>query len=798
MYLTEHLLAGRTGNLLVMLALISALISAFSYFVGSDPLKASSAKWLRRGRWMYLISFLSLLAAGAILYFMIFNRYYEYQYVWKYSSNDMSLGYVISCFWAGQEGSFVIWALLQAIIGIIAMRYARHHEAGVMMVVALAQFFLLSMIWGIEFLGLKIGNSPFVLLRELPDNVGLEFFQDPDYLRLIRDGNGLNPLLENVWMIIHPPVLFLGYAASLIPFAYAISSLRQREYREWLKPVLPWILFSVVCLGAGILMGGAWAYVDLTFGGFWAWDPVENASLVPWMILVAALHIVLITKSRNHSYAWAYLLSILGFVLVVYASFLTRSGLLGDTSAHSFADDGLAIQMVFFLALFTLVPMILFFINLRKFPRKSEDDSSSREFWMFIGSVIIFLSAFQIIATTSLPVINKIIGTSFAPPVNRNAFYNNWQLPFAVLIAFLAGFSLYITYGKNSIKVFVRFFAITFTGSLVGTLLVVWLRQLYSVGLIVLVFASIFAMISSAYYLVRSLTKFKNYGAAISHLGLGIFLAGLVFAFGQSSVISKNTGGFQSGQGEMSVENQILFRDDIQKLGNYHVVYAGVRAEGKKMIYQLDFLKKGKDDLFYLDFSMHPEVVLNSKMGNVYMPATRNFWRKDLFIHITFADVFSGMSKDDYVLMNQTDIKQGDTLKLPGYMLSLDTLLVDYQGDEEGVNNLKILAPITAFTSNEIMLRDTLVYEINNGLVERNELVNPKSGHKYVFSGVSDSPQTISMQILEASMDFIVVKAREFPLIWLVWLGSISMLAGAIIALFRRLAYGRKNTEENG
>jgi cytochrome c biogenesis factor len=191
---------------------------------------------------------------------------------------------------------------------------------------------------------------------------------------------------------------------------------------------------------------------------------------------------------------------------------------------------------------------------------------------------------------------------------------------------------------------------------------------------------------------------------------------------------------------------------------------------------------------------MHPEVVLNSKMGNVYTPATMNFWRKDLFIHITFADVFSGMSMDDYMPLSQVEIKQGDSIMFPAYQLKLDTLLIEYTGEKTDFSSLKILAPVTAFTRSEIMLRDTLVYEIANGLVERKDVVNPKSGHKYVFSGVSDTPQTISLQVLEPRMDFIVVKAREFPLIWLVWLGAITMFAGVIVALFRRMAAGRKHT----
>src|SRR5690606_6592435 len=162
-------------------------------------------------------------------------------------------------------------------------------ESRVMAVIALVQVALATMLLGF-YLGpdINIGSSPFILLRD--KMVDAPIFSQPNYLEFVTDGNGLNILLQNYWMVIHPPVLFLGFSATLIPFAFTIAALWKGDYKEWIRPTWIWSLFAGAALGTGIMMGGAWAYESLTFGGYWAWDPVENASLVPWLTLVAALH----------------------------------------------------------------------------------------------------------------------------------------------------------------------------------------------------------------------------------------------------------------------------------------------------------------------------------------------------------------------------------------------------------------------------------------------------------------------------------------------------------------------------
>lgn len=194
---------------------------------------------------------------------------------------------------------------------IFVIRKRDKWEAPVMTVVSLVQTLLATMLLGLYFWEYKIGTTPFMLLRD--QMASAPIFAQPNYLSLIQDGNGLNPLLQNYWMVIHPPILFMGFASTLMPFAYTLAALWKRDYEELTRPLLRWSLFCGMILGTGIMMGGMWAYESLNFGGYWAWDPVENASLVPWIVMIAGLHTVMIYKSTGYSLRSTFVFFILSF-----------------------------------------------------------------------------------------------------------------------------------------------------------------------------------------------------------------------------------------------------------------------------------------------------------------------------------------------------------------------------------------------------------------------------------------------------------------------------------------------------
>ncbi|MBL7923604.1 MAG: cytochrome c biogenesis protein CcsA, partial [Bacteroidia bacterium] len=418
-YQGEHLGYGQLGNLLVILSFTAALLSALSYFISSRSKEEGLLPWLRLSRLSFSIHAISVIGIVVLLYYLIHGHFFEYYYIWQHSNTVLPIKYMWACLWEGQEGSFLIWSFWHVILSFFIIRKSGKWEAPVMFTIMVIQTFLASMLLGLEFGGIKIGSNPFILLRNHPDFANLPFIQMADYLSKITDGRGLNPLLQNYWMVIHPPTLFLGFAATAVPFAYAIGGLITRQVKEWVMPALPWTYFGIMVLGTGILMGGAWAYESLSFGGFWAWDPVENASLVPWLTLVGAAHVMLVFKKNQASLLSSFVLVSFTFILVLYSTFLTRSGILGDTSVHAFTDLGMKGQLVLYMAFFTILAIALLIRYRKDISGKTEDDHiSSREFWMFMGMLILVISAIQITITTSIPVINKVFGTKMAPPAD--------------------------------------------------------------------------------------------------------------------------------------------------------------------------------------------------------------------------------------------------------------------------------------------------------------------------------------------------------------------------------------------
>ncbi len=462
-FIGEHLLPGRIGHFFTLLSLVASLVATVAFYkAASDNELQEKNGWLRIARWAFLAETISVILIFTTLYYIISEHFFEYKYAWQHSSRALQVQYLLSCFWEGQEGSFMLWSFWHCVLGWILIWRSGKWEAPVMTIVSLVQFCLATMLVGLYFWGEKVGSSPFVLLREegFFDSAPI-FLQNgvlrADYMTLWKDGNGLNALLQNYWMVIHPPVLFLGFASTVVPFSFAMAGLWKKDHKGWTRPALPWAAFSAGVLGVGIMMGAAWAYESLTFGGYWAWDPVENASLVPWLVLIAGLHTNLIFRSSGYSLKSTYAFYIMTFLLILYSTFLTRSGVLGDTSVHAFTDLGMNVQLYLFLNVFFWIPpfvaakeknhrlfvaaaFVLILVLSYFFPVFTmvsgfmalgslfyllhhdkdvptilrEENTYSREFWMFIGSLIFFLSAVVITIITSLPVFNKILNTKFA------------------------------------------------------------------------------------------------------------------------------------------------------------------------------------------------------------------------------------------------------------------------------------------------------------------------------------------------------------------------------------------------
>ncbi|HEX8459979.1 MAG TPA: cytochrome c biogenesis protein CcsA, partial [Segetibacter sp.] len=547
-YLGEHLLPGQSGHFFAILSLVASLVATIAFFKATNINDLQEKKgWMKIARVAFLLETISVFALFITLYYIISNHLFEYKYAWQHSSRALQVEYLLSCFWEGQEGSFMLWSFWHCILGWVLIWKAKNWEAPVMTVVSFVQFCLATMLVGLYFFGAKVGSSPFILLRHENFFDTAPIFRDAatgqlrqDYMTLWKDGNGLNALLQNYWMVIHPPVLFLGFASTIVPFAYAIAGLWTKDNIGWTKPAIPWAAFSAGILGVGIMMGAAWAYESLTFGGYWAWDPVENASLVPWLVLIGGLHTNLVYRSSGYSLKSTYVFYILTFLLILYSTFLTRSGVLGDTSVHAFTDLGMNFQLLAFIAVFLVPSAVLFIKRYKHIPTiAKEENTYTREFWMFIGSLIFFLSAFVIITITSLPVINKILKTKWAVGEDPEGFHNQVQIFVAIIIGMLTAVTQYFKYKNTSRDYFFKKIAIpAILAIVISVCISIWGGIAYDkkgAGFLIAihlgVFAAVFAIVANASYIWLGLRgKLKAAGASVAHIGFGMVLLGILIS----------------------------------------------------------------------------------------------------------------------------------------------------------------------------------------------------------------------------------------------------------------------------
>ncbi len=239
-FIGENLFPGRLGHFFVLLSFIASLAATVSYFLSTTKKdELGKQQWRSLARIFFIMETVSVISIFAILFYIISNHLFEYKYAWQHSSKSLEMKYLLACFWEGQEGSFLLWSFWHCILGLIVIKKEKQWEAPVMTVVSFMQFCLATMIIGFTFWGNKVGSNPFVLLR---NELEAPIFSQANYLSLVTDGNDLNPLLQNYWMVIHPPVLFLGFASVLFPFAFAIAGLWTKDYKGWRSQHTAWLL----------------------------------------------------------------------------------------------------------------------------------------------------------------------------------------------------------------------------------------------------------------------------------------------------------------------------------------------------------------------------------------------------------------------------------------------------------------------------------------------------------------------------------------------------------------------------
>ncbi len=368
---------------------------------------------------VYVVAALTVIASIVLLVALV-SRDFSNDYVASHTSRSLPLAYTISAFWAGNAGSLLLWLLLMAVFSLVALRQIRRENAPstpyvAAILLAITTFFALLMIFGNN-------SNPFISVAEG---------------RVPADGLGLNPQLENPGMVIHPGALYLGFVACAIPFAVVMGGLLARSpTAAWLPAVRRWTLVGWFFLGIGNLVGAWWAYVTLGWGGYWAWDPVENASLMPWLTATAVVHSVVMLRRRRMFSFWAAILVAVTFLLTIFGTFLTRSGI--ATSVHAFSDNSYIPWFTIFLLLgilFSAAVIVSRRSELRS--HRKLDDPLSRESSFLYTNVVLVVIAFVVLWGVVFPTVaGALRGTDVGLDPN---FFTVVTVPLTLILMFLIG-----------------------------------------------------------------------------------------------------------------------------------------------------------------------------------------------------------------------------------------------------------------------------------------------------------------------------------------------------------------------
>jgi len=737
-------------TVVIWVAFLAAFVSAFFY---SRSIK--NCKTLIAAHISFTLSAASIVLASLLLIFFILQHRFEYSYVANYSSRDLPIALLITTFWAGQEGSFLLWALFAVIIGFFLQRYSRHRgmEAEVMALYSFILAFLVILI---------VIKSPFQYLWEAnPNEV------QPGFIP--QDGRGLNPLLQNFWMIIHPPVLFIGFASSAVPFVLAMAALWQKKYNEWILSALPWVLFSGLSLGSGLILGGYWAYGVLGWGGWWGWDPVENSSLIPWIVAIILVHTMLIQILTGRLVRTNFILAVLTYLLIIYSTFLTRSGILANTSVHSFVDPGSLTYLLLLVWLAVIAHGGFGMIILRRKDLKNQTSPGAlmtRESILSIATIVLGVCAAIILFGTSKPL--------FSDSIVESAFYDSTTLPLAVLMTLLLGFSLRSTWNQE----------ILFKRLIIpGVFSVLVLAALIFLGLhdalaALLVLTSLFAFFISVDHGVRIFRKQPDLiGGALAHTGLTILFIGIIASgyYGQKQSVA-------------------LHLNQTQLVFGYDLMYSGaLPTEDSKTKFIVYVDQNGKRKT--LKPIMFESVYNNSFIRN---PDYISYWTNDLYIEPV------SLEQDSTDEQNIVDLPKGEAIPYGPMTITFQKFDPSSynKGEMMGGSNcamtigvvlevktekdIQTIVPVTTYTSKGVLEMKTAFLQnshIGFQLVTMNiGTGNGEKSHVRINvvgvggnHGMDQKPETL---IAEVSVK---------PFMSFVWIAAVLIISGLIVAMMRRL-----------
>jgi len=739
------------GTLIIWISLAASFVSALLYF-----LSVKKQKVLLMARNSFYISIVGIIVASVLLMVYILQHRFEYSYVTNYSSRALPIELLITTFWAGQEGSFLLWALFAAIIGFFLQRSAQHKgmEREAMTVYPLLIAFLLLLI------SIK---SPFEYIWNLAANGVPNGFVPPD-------GKGLNPLLQNVWMIIHPPVLFIGFASLAVPFVFAVAALWQKKYTTWMQAALPWVLFSALSLGAGLMLGGYWAYGVLGWGGWWGWDPVENSSFIPWIIAIILLHTILIQMLTGKLSRINFILAVLAYLLVIYSTFLTRSGILANASVHSFVDPGAFAYtlLILWLGAVSLGGFGMIAVRWKELTTHLPPSTwLTRESLLTIAAIVMGVCAAVILAGTSKPL--------FSNATVESSFYDHTNLPFAALMTLLLGLSLRSKWNQEDRPLFIKKLLVPGILSVVilGILVVLGLHDMLAA---LLVLTSLFALIVSVQHGYRIAKEQPRFiGGALAHAGLAILLLGIIASgrYGQKQSIS-------------------LPLNQQKSLFGYEITYTGaLPAAENKTKYRVKAVRNGKQEI--LEPVMFESTYNNSLMRN---PDYVSSWSGDFYLEPVSLEQGESDQKNFIVLVkDEPQIYGPITITFRRFEMGAH----GKSGMMGGGNSVMIGAVLQIKSDKDVqeIVPTTIFHAQANPEMKTAYL---KSGHlgfqlesMNVASGTRKSQVQINVVGAEGAQhggtqkpETLIVEISVKPFMSFVWIAAVMIIGGLTLAMIRR------------
>lgn len=763
------LLVGSAGRGFILLAIILLAFAAVGWLL--SPKHESLAKYAARS---FTFGCVSLFSAFASLALLFVNNRFEFVYVSDHADSQNTIPYRIAGIWAGQEGSFLLWACGAAVFGLLAVRgtgiYRRWFTVAYAgFLAAIASILAYETPFGL----LMSGGKPFV----------------PE------DGVGLSPSLQNYWVIIHPPTIFLGFGALTVLAAYGFAALATNKMQEWVAMVRPWAIVALTFVGVGLCMGGFWAYETLGWGGFWMWDPVENVSFVPWVFTAALVHGLMVQATKKKWVISNLLMAGLPFVFFAYGTFLTRSGLLSETSVHSFANmDRSALKLLGgFLAIstFTYIGMVIWRgIRFKKENAPQAEPAGPkglhREGLFRFGSWLLAGLGIAAALGMSWPAIMAISGKA-SKVVEEPLYHSTLSWLYVPLMLAMAIAPMVAWRGMGAKELANRLFGVVcVTVAIVGLIMMAAARSPWIQGLgkdayikmpfgihvpaliwvLILASLSVLVIVANGWRISELVKRSKLSAAAfLTHVGVAVLMAGLITSRG--------------------LERKEQFQ--VQE-GN-HAVALGYFVSVDKMT--SDVYDRNNKVLFNM---VRGNERWTASPGLYYVPAEDGQSRAMVWPHIEstpFYDIYFALQPPTTDLSTPIQIKPGETKELNGATVTFEKLV---QQGTPGTEGMKWGAQLK-FVSGQAVKTVTPALELtDHGTIDHSAEVDPDV--RVSLLAMNAGTNAVTIQLLSARPIYPVEMFYK-PLTILVWVGTgIMAIAGLLSAFYRRMPRTLKSKVE--